>query len=528
MKNNGENEKKKNNMLPEEKVWNEWRFHSTVWHFSGENAKSGRLGYSNIPSLAEKLILKYTLPGSRLLCFDKPLDSVLSCKKDLVNRKFAYADFHEFTTVEKEQSMATGQIADNTMKFDGIFATLPWWLLIENSYSPRQIHEEAEHLLSRNEILLSKSLKILQDEGFFILNTKDVVADRVIPLGALLMQQSLEVGFNLWDVIHYDFNDNPSSPGAFSSFDYLLVLQKRQQGWKFLPTGTILDLNPQKTQNSENYSKLRENHNCKVWNFNVGAESRTLTHGYEYHSEDRYIKSKRKIYEKTLFAGKLVPQLVRRLILEYSQPQDTIFDFFVGTGTVILEGVHCGRKSFGIDLNPAAVELTRRKILAYQENWANSQALPTWSVEKGNATERVPLPEESIDLVFAHPPYWGLVKYTDYAEDLSNMRLEEYLWGVQAVFREAFRILKLQGFLVVIIGDKRKSGLVPLGSYLALLGASHGFWLWDLILNDTEFGGKQHNYFAQIKSKMYKFHLTDHDYILVFKKHNASVNTNEP
>jgi DNA modification methylase len=520
--------KKKEDMAPEERVWNEWRFHSTVWHFSSKDSIPGRWGYTSIPKLSKKLILKYTPPGSKILCFDESMDSILTSEIDLTNRIFSYADFYDFTAMDNSEKTIAKPNDFNRMKFDGIFATLPWWILVENNWLPGQLHEATGRFLSRTRSLLLKCFEIIQDNCFFILDTRDVVMDHVIPLGTLLMQQSLDAGFNLWDVVHYDVIDQPSLSRAFSSFNYLIILQKRKQGWKYLQIRDILDWYPEESRNIKGYSNARSNHNCNIWNFNVGAESRTLTHGFEYHSEDRYIKSKRKIYEKTLFAGKLVPQLVRKLILEYSQPNDMLFDFFVGTGTVILEGVHCGRKSFGIDINPAAVELTKRKVHAYQESRKDSQTLLTWSVEQGNAIEGVDLPNESTDLVFIHPPYWGLVKYTDLAEDLSNMQLEGYLAAMQEVLREAYRILKSQGHVVVVIGDKRKSGLVPLGSYLGLLGTYQGFKLWDLILNDTEFGGKQHNYFAQIKSKKYKFHLTDHDYILVFKKPNFSTKMRSP
>ncbi|MFQ5979460.1 MAG: DNA methyltransferase [Candidatus Heimdallarchaeota archaeon] len=518
MKQKEQDSNKKEDMTPEERVWNEWKFHSTVWHFSSKDSIPNRWGYASIPTLAEKLILKYTAPNTKILCFDKSMDSIFARAKTLGIRTCSYADFHDFTETDMDLSTTAERMESITRQFDGIFATLPWWTLIEKNQPSLRVHEATRQFLSRTKILLSKCFEILQDSCFIILDIRDVVVDHVIPLGAFLMQQSLDVGFNLWDVIHYDLADKPSPSEAFSSFSYLLILQKRKQGWKYLQLRDTFDWHLLKPQNIKEHLKIREDHNCCVWNFNVGGESRTLTHGFEYHSEDRYIKSKRKIYEKTLFAGKLVPQLVRKLILEYSQPEDTLFDFFVGTGTVILEGVHCGRKSFGIDINPAAVELAIRKIQAYQESLKDSEALESWSVEQGNAIEGVEVPDDSVDLIFVHPPYWGLVKYTDLAEDLSNMRLGAYLEAIRKVFQEAYRILKTEGFFVVVIGDKRKSGLVPLGSYLQLLGIHQGFRLWDLILNDTEFGGKQHNYFAQIKSKMYKFHLTDHDYILLFKK----------
>jgi len=512
-------EKARENMSPEERVWNEWEFHSTVWHFSRKNMLPGPRGYTSIPTLTEKLILKYTEIGSRIIFFDKLANSISQHQENLDNRNLLHLDFQDFLL---NDNVISNVIEHNKSDIDAIFANLLDWVQTETVESVIEVHELARHFLSKTKVFLSKCYEILREDGFFVLDIADIIADCVIPLGALLMHQALEVGFNLWDAIHYDVKVDPSPSCPFSSFDYLLILQRRKKGWKYLRLDNFLQKNHRMRGITRLHSSFRESHNCVVWNFDVGAKSRILTHGFEYHSEDRYIKSKRKIYEKTLFAGKLVPQLVRRLILDYSQPHDCLFDFFVGTGTVILEGVYCGRKSYGIDINPAAVELTRQKVQAYIMQRNETQIQPVWKVETGNAMEAVSLADESVDLVFAHPPYWGLVKYTDLSEDLSNMRLKEYLQAMQKVLSEGHRILKPEGYLVVIIGDKRKAGLVPLGSYLTLFGIDAGLTLWDLILNDTEFGGKQHDYFAQIKSKQYRFHLCDHDYLLVLRKDTAN------
>ncbi len=111
------------------------------------------------------------------------------------------------TTSERTKSI--------TRQYEGIFATLPRRTLIEKNQSSLQIHEATGQFLSQTKILLSNCFEILQDSCFFILDIRDVVVDHVIPLGAFLMQQSLDVGFNLWDVIHYDFADK-SAPTADS------------------------------------------------------------------------------------------------------------------------------------------------------------------------------------------------------------------------------------------------------------------------------------------------------------------------
>jgi len=61
--------------------------------------------------------------------------------------------------------------------------------------------------------------------------------------------------------------------------------------------------------------------------------------------------------------GKLVPQLVRRLIEMYTKPGDRILANFAGSGTVLVEGDILGRVAVGLDSNPLAVRVCRAKLL---------------------------------------------------------------------------------------------------------------------------------------------------------------------
>ena len=89
---------------------------------------------------------------------------------------------------------------------------------------------------------------------------------------------------------------------------------------------------------------------------------------------------------------------------------------------------------------------------------------------------------------------------------------------MKRIFRQADRVLKDGKFFVIVIGDKRKIGQVPLSSYFEFIGLEQGFNLWDVIIYDTRFGGKQYDPYRQMRSKQHKFHLTDHDFVLVFQK----------
>lgn len=62
------------------------------------------------------------------------------------------------------------------------------------------------------------------------------------------------------------------------------------------------------------------------------------------------------------YPAKFVPNLVNKLIEEYTLPDDTIADVFAGCGTTLVESKIHGRPSIGVDVNPVARMITEAKI----------------------------------------------------------------------------------------------------------------------------------------------------------------------
>lgn len=82
------------------------------------------------------------------------------------------------------------------------------------------------------------------------------------------------------------------------------------------------------------------------WAFSESRSINYLTHGYH-----RY-------------PAKFIPQLVKKLIEEYTTIDDTIADVFAGCGTSLVEAKVHGRKSVGVDVNPVAQLITKAKTTA--------------------------------------------------------------------------------------------------------------------------------------------------------------------
>lgn len=93
--------------------------------------------------------------------------------------------------------------------------------------------------------------------------------------------------------------------------------------------------------------EIRDFENIKVnpdWCFKNVRSIEQWTHGYH-----RY-------------PAKFLPNLVKKIIEDYTRPTDLVADFFAGCGTTLVEAKVHGRQSIGVDINPVAELITKAKI----------------------------------------------------------------------------------------------------------------------------------------------------------------------
>jgi hypothetical protein len=71
-----------------------------------------------------------------------------------------------------------------------------------------------------------------------------------------------------------------------------------------------------------------------------------------------------------------------------------------------------------------------------------------------------PMPEKQFDMVWYHPPYWDIIRYSNEQKDLSNCAtLEEFENKLNRSAERLIGALKPGGIMAILIGDKRKNGI---------------------------------------------------------------------
>lgn len=211
------------------------------------------------------------------------------------------------------------------------------------------------------------------------------------------------------------------------------------------------------------------------------------------------------------YRGNWSPYIPRNVILRYSQEGDTVLDPFVGGGTTAVEAKLTNRNFIGFDINPAAIEITRKKCVFDFETTASTR------IEVADA-RNLPIEDDSIDLICAHPPYANIIQYSEDVDgDLSLLKMKDFLFEIGKVAQECHRVLKKDKFCAVLMGDMRKKGMVqPLAFETMRIFELAGFKTKEIIIKE------QHNCKAtgywKTNSIKFNFLLLAHEYLFVFKK----------
>lgn len=211
--------------------------------------------------------------------------------------------------------------------------------------------------------------------------------------------------------------------------------------------------------------------------------------------------------------GNWSPYIPRNIILRYSNEGDLILDQFAGGGTTLVEAKLLNRDIIGVDCNDIAIERCKEKTDFYYE-----KAKGKVRIIKGDARKLDFIESESIDLICTHPPYANIIKYSDgLQDDLSQLKVKDFLEQMKPVANECYRVLKKGKFCAILMGDTRQKGhMIPMSFEVMKIFQNTGFALKELIIKE------QHNCRAtgywKTNSVKYNFLLIAHEYLFVFHK----------
>lgn len=171
------------------------------------------------------------------------------------------------------------------------------------------------------------------------------------------------------------------------------------------------------------------------------------------------------------------------------------------------------RNIIGVDCNDVALERCKEKT-DFEYEGANGRV----EIHKGDARNLDFIDDDSVDLICTHPPYANIIKYSDGLEnDLSQLKIKEFLEEMKKVASESYRVLKKDKFCAVLMGDTRQKGcMIPMSFEVMKIFQDAGFTLKELIIKE------QHNCKAtgywKTNSVKYNFLLIAHEYLFVFRK----------
>ena len=211
--------------------------------------------------------------------------------------------------------------------------------------------------------------------------------------------------------------------------------------------------------------------------------------------------------------GNWSPYIPRNILLRYSKENDLVLDQFVGGGTTLVEAKLLNRNIIGVDVNDIALDRCKEKT-NFEYDGANGKIY----LRKGDARNLNFIHDKSVDLICTHPPYANIINYSDdIDEDLSRLKVKDFLEEMKKVADECYRVLKSDKFCAILMGDTRQKGhMVPMSFDVMSIFQEAGFKLKELIIKE------QHNCKAtgywKTNSIKYNFLLIAHEYLFVFRK----------
>jgi DNA modification methylase len=142
------------------------------------------------------------------------------------------------------------------------------------------------------------------------------------------------------------------------------------------------------------------------------------------------------------YAGVTPAFVIYNMVRRYTDPGDLVLDPMAGSGTTIDVCIEEGRKCIAYDIMPTRSDITQ------------------------NDARRIPLRENSVDMIFIDSPYGDNIDYNDHPGNIGKISAEseEFYKALDEVISECHRLLRPGKTLGWLIGDQWvKKKFTPVG-----------------------------------------------------------------
>ena len=197
----------------------------------------------------------------------------------------------------------------------------------------------------------------------------------------------------------------------------------------------------------------------------------------------------------TAHPGKMLPELARRIIDEYSTPGQVVVDPLAGIGTTVVEAGLLGRQAIGVELEARWVALAEENL----DHMLDPDRRPSAEVRQGDARHLPALLNDvagRVDLIVTSPPYacdagvidkqaWlaggrlcppDTLNYSTDRANLGHARGTAYAEAMAEIYAACHAVLRPGGRLVVVTKNTRRKGRTQdLAGLTVALATAAGF-----------------------------------------------------
>jgi modification methylase len=217
-------------------------------------------------------------------------------------------------------------------------------------------------------------------------------------------------------------------------------------------------------------------------------------------------RSGRYLPASTAHPGKMLPELARQAISNYSEVGELVLDPMCGTGTTLVEAVHLGRNAIGVELEPRWVALAAANLTLAREQGATGRGLVTRGDARLLGRGLLDQLAGRVDLILTSPPYGSSLhgqvrtrpeqleqydnRYSHNPHNLAELPQHRgrrgrasFAGALAEIFAGCRRLLAPDGLLVVTARPYRRGGeLVDLPGQLEQLAHEAGLELHDRLV----------------------------------------------